>query len=186
MISTSEHNREHFQNMVASLIPILSMLTSDPLHALLSPDSEPGHERLVTDMSKIIHGNKVVSIGLAALADSTVGSAIGSILLADLAAVAGDRYNYAIDSLTPVTLFIDEAANLEMLRKELRGMSRGDLLIMRWTRLFYPAYTLRANHGQLPEKTRCSSTTRGSSRTCAICRTGCGGRTPRVSCFHLI
>ena len=112
LISTYEHNRDHFQKMVASLIPILSMLTSDPLQELLSPDFEPGHERLVTDMSKIIRGNKVVYIGLDSLADSTVGSAIGSILLADLAAVAGDRYNYGIDTLAPVNLFIDEAAEV--------------------------------------------------------------------------
>ncbi len=112
LISTYEHNRDHFQKMVASLIPILSMLTSDPLQQLLSPDFEPGHERQVTDMSKIIRGNKVVYIGLDSLADSTVGSAIGSIMLADLAAVAGDRYNYGIDSLSPVNLFIDEAAEV--------------------------------------------------------------------------
>ncbi len=112
LISTYEHNRDHFQKMVASLIPILSMLTSEPIKELLSPDFEPGHERLVTDMSKIIRGNKVVYIGLDSLADSTVGSAIGSIMLADLAAVAGDRYNYGIDSLAPVNLFIDEAAEV--------------------------------------------------------------------------
>ena len=112
LISTYEHNRDHFQKMVSSLIPILSMLTSDPLQELLSPDFEPGHERLVTDMSKIIRGNKVVYIGLDSLADATVGSAIGSIMLADLAAVAGDRYNYGIDALTPVNLFIDEAAEV--------------------------------------------------------------------------
>ncbi|MFY9329076.1 MAG: conjugative transfer system coupling protein TraD [Georgfuchsia sp.] len=112
LISTYEHNRDHFQKMVASLIPILSMLTSDPLQELLSPDFDPGHERLVTDMSKIIRGNKVVYIGLDSLADATVGSAIGSIMLADLAAVAGDRYNYGIDTLTPVNLFIDEAAEV--------------------------------------------------------------------------
>ena len=112
LISTYEHNRDHFQKMVASLIPILSMLTSEPIKELLSPDFEPGHERVVTDMSKIIRGNKVVYIGLDSLADSTVGSAIGSIMLADLAAVAGDRYNYGIDSLTPVNLFIDEAAEV--------------------------------------------------------------------------
>lgn len=112
LISTYEHNRDHFQKMVASLIPILSMLTSEPIKELLSPDFEPGHERMVTDMSKIIRGNKVVYIGLDSLADSTVGSAIGSIMLADLAAVAGDRYNYGIDSLSPVNLFIDEAAEV--------------------------------------------------------------------------
>lgn len=112
LISTFEHNRDHFQKMIASLIPILSMLTSDPLQELLSPDFDPGHERLVTDMSKVIRGNKVVYIGLDSLADSTVGSAIGSIMLADLAAVAGDRYNYGIQTLTPVNLFIDEAAEV--------------------------------------------------------------------------
>jgi len=32
--------------------------------------------------------------------------------LADLTAVAGDRYNYGIDSIRPVNLFIDEAAEV--------------------------------------------------------------------------
>ncbi len=112
LISTYEHNREHFQKMVASLIPILSMLTSDPLTELLSPNLEPGHERVVTDMARAIRTEKVLYVGLDSLADATVGSAIGSVLLADLAAVAGDRYNYGIHSLKPVNLFIDEAAEV--------------------------------------------------------------------------
>lgn len=112
LISTYEHNRDHFQKMVASLIPILSMLTSDPLTELLSPDLAPGHERIVTDMARAIRSEKVLYVGLDSLADATVGSAIGSVLLADLAAVAGDRYNYGIASLRPVNLFIDEAAEV--------------------------------------------------------------------------
>ena len=112
LISTYEHNREHFQKMVASLIPILSMLTSDPLTELLSPDFEPGHDRIVTDMARIIRSDKVMYVGLDSLADSTVGSAIGSILLADLTAVAGDRYNYGIDSIKPINVFVDEAAEV--------------------------------------------------------------------------
>lgn len=64
-------------------------------------------------MSKIIRGNKVVYIGLDSLADSTVGSAIEfHHARPDLAAVAGDRYNYGIEPLTPVNLFIDEAAEV--------------------------------------------------------------------------
>jgi conjugal transfer pilus assembly protein TraD len=54
----------------------------------------------------------VLYIGLDSLADGTVGSAIGSLLLADLTAVAGDRYNYGIESMKPVNLFIDEAAEV--------------------------------------------------------------------------
>lgn len=112
LISTYEHNREHFQKMVASLIPILSMLTSDPLTELLSPDYEPGHDRIVTDVARAIRGDKVLFVGLDSLSDATVGSAIGSIIMADTAAVAGDRYNYGVDSQKPVNIFIDEAAEV--------------------------------------------------------------------------
>lgn len=112
LISTYEHNRDHFQKMVASLIPILSMLTSDPLTELLSPDFKPGHDRLVTDMSRVIRTDKVIYIGLDNLADATVGSAIGSIILADLTAVAGDRYNYGIESKKTINVFVDEAAEV--------------------------------------------------------------------------
>ncbi len=112
LISTFEHNRDHFQKMVASLIPILSMLTSDPLTDLLSPTAEIGGKRQSTDMAKIINNSQVLYLGLDSLADGTVGSAIGSIMLADLTAVAGDRYNYGIDSIKPVNLFIDEAAEV--------------------------------------------------------------------------
>ncbi|MBK6616919.1 MAG: conjugative transfer system coupling protein TraD [Nitrosomonas sp.] len=112
LISTFEHNREHFQKMIASLIPILSMLTSEPLKELLSPDFEPGHEREMTDAARAIKADKVLYIGLDSLADGMVGSAIGSLLLADLTAVAGDRYNYGIKTMKPVNLFIDEAAEV--------------------------------------------------------------------------
>lgn len=112
LISTFEHNRDHFQKMVASLIPILSMLTSDPMTDLLSPTAEIGGKRKSTDMAKIINNNQVLYLGLDSLADGTVGSAIGSIMLADLTAVAGDRYNYGIDSIRPVNLYIDEAAEV--------------------------------------------------------------------------
>lgn len=112
LISTFEHNRDHFQKMVASLIPILSMLTSDPLTDLLSPSSEIGGMRKSTDMAKIINNDQVLYLGLDSLADGTVGSAIGSIMLADLTAVAGDRYNYQVGSIRPINLFIDEAAEV--------------------------------------------------------------------------
>jgi len=112
LISTYEHNRDHFQKMVASLIPILSMLTSDPLTELLSPDFEAGHDKLVTDMARVIRADKVIYVGLDNLADATVGSAIGSILLADLTAVAGDRYNYGVESRKPINVFVDEAAEV--------------------------------------------------------------------------
>lgn len=112
LISTYEHNREHFQKMVASLIPILSMLTADPLAELLSPKIEPGNERVILDMSKVIRNNMVLYMGLDSLADPTVGSAIGSVMLADMTAVAGDLYNYGQDKIKPIDVFVDEAAEV--------------------------------------------------------------------------
>jgi hypothetical protein len=53
----------------------------------------------------------VAYIGLDSLSDGMVGSAIGSILLADLASVAGDRYNYGVNNW-PVNIFVDEAAEV--------------------------------------------------------------------------
>lgn len=113
LITTFEHNRDHFQKMVASLIPILSMLTSEAMGELLSPDFEPGHNRVQTDMAQIIRNKQVCYLGLDSLTDATVGSAIGSIILSDLTAVAGDRYNYGIkDDLIKINVFVDEAAEV--------------------------------------------------------------------------
>jgi conjugal transfer pilus assembly protein TraD len=107
-----EHDKAHFGKMVASLEPILNQLTSGELGDLLSPDEEDIHDlRPITDSARMINSGQVVYIALDSLSDSTVGSAIGSIMLADLTAVAGDRYNYGVDN-TPVNVLVDEAAEV--------------------------------------------------------------------------
>ncbi len=109
LMRTYEHNREHYQKMIASLMPILSMLTSSPLDKLLSP-TEDTEGRLLNSTSAINKG-MVLYIGLDSLSDATVGSAIGSIILSDLTAVAGDRYNYGVNN-KPVNIYVDEAAEV--------------------------------------------------------------------------
>jgi len=112
LINMWEHDRAHFGKMIASLLPVLNMLTSGTLGPLLSPDvNDPDDHRPITDMSRVINNNQVLYIGLDSLSDSMVGSAIGSILLADLTAVAGDRYNYGVSDV-PVNVFVDEAAEV--------------------------------------------------------------------------
>jgi len=112
LISMFEHDRAHFGKMVASLLPIMNMLTSGTLGPLLSPDpSDVDDKRPITDSARIIHNAQVAYLGLDSLSDGLVGNAIGSILLADLASVAGDRYNYGVDN-RPVNIFIDEAAEV--------------------------------------------------------------------------
>lgn len=112
LISMSEHDRTHFSKMVASLLPILNMLTAGEIGKLLSPDySDINDRRPITDIKKIIANQQVLYIGLDSLTDKMVGSAIGSLALAEAVAVAGDRYNYGVDN-QPVNIFVDEAAEV--------------------------------------------------------------------------
>lgn len=121
LISMFLHDNTHYSKMVASLIPILSMLTAGNLQRLLSPDeksenrSDPSDQfnkkSLITDTKQIIAQRKVLYCGLDSLSDGVTGSAIGSILLSDLVSVAGDRYNFGVGD-TRVSIFIDEAAEV--------------------------------------------------------------------------
>ena len=96
--------------LVASLIPVLGMLTSAPLDGLLSPDpADADDPRRLTDMAQLLEHQQVAYLGLDSLANNTIGSAIGSLLIADLTATIGARYNYSAD-FKPVTIVIDEAA----------------------------------------------------------------------------
>ncbi|MDW3125256.1 TraM recognition domain-containing protein, partial [Vibrio sp. 1974] len=76
------------------------------------PDSSDlSDERQITDSAKIINNAQVAYLGLDSLTDNMVGSAMGSIFLSDLTAVAGDRYNYGVNN-RPVNIFVDEAAEV--------------------------------------------------------------------------
>lgn len=112
LIAMNDHDRQHLGKMIATLMPILAMLTSGNLEKLLSPDhTDLNDTRPILDSSSIINQGKVLYVGLNSLTDKMVGSAIGSLLLSDATAVAGNRYNYGVN-LRPVNLFVDEAAEV--------------------------------------------------------------------------
>lgn len=138
LINGFRHDPTHFSKMIANLIPILNMLTSGPMGELLSPNrSDINDNRLIMDMKTAIQQKKVVYIGLDSLSDGVVGSAIGSLVLSDLTAVAGDRYNYGVDN-RHVNVFVDEAA--EVLNDpfiQLLNKGRGSLI-----RLFVATQTI--------------------------------------------
>lgn len=109
LISMWEHDRIHAQKMLASLLPILTMLTAGDLAGLLSPDRSDA-----TDMRPILNGGSiadsgaVVYVGLDALSDAVPAAAIASIFMADLTSYAGLRHNLGISS-PRVNVFVDEA-----------------------------------------------------------------------------
>ncbi|WP_304526728.1 conjugative transfer system coupling protein TraD [Halomonas sp. I5-271120] len=107
-----EHDKAHFSKMIASLLPLLNMLTSGEVGEMLSPDSENlDDSRTITNTRKIVEQGKVLYVGLDSLTDTKVASAIGSMLLSDLTAVAGDRYNFDdLENCEFVSVYVDEAA----------------------------------------------------------------------------
>lgn len=112
LLTMFQHDKTHFSKMIAGLLPIMNMLTSGDLGKMLSPDpNDLDDHRPITNSAKIIGGHQVAYFGLDSLTDGVVGSAMGSMLLSDLTAVSGDRYNYGIDN-KPVNIFVDEAAEV--------------------------------------------------------------------------
>ena len=129
LISMQTHNKDHFGKMVSSLIPLLGTLTSGPLKDLLLPTPGPD-DGVITDTGRIVKNRQVLYVGLDSLSDAQVGTAIGALILSDLAAaVAGDRYNYGAGNV-PVNLFVDEAA--EVINQPLiQIMNKGGGALMR-------------------------------------------------------
>jgi conjugal transfer pilus assembly protein TraD len=109
------------------------MLTSGELGELLSPsEMDPSGNRPILDTSNIIRGKHVFYVGLDSLSDAIVSSAIGSILLADFASVAGMIYNSG-QKMGRFSLFVDEAAevvNLPFIQILNKGRGAGFQVVM--------------------------------------------------------
>lgn len=113
LMAMVEHNREHLGKILASLVPLLVMLTAGEIGKMLSPDqNDITDERPIFDTKKVCNGHHVLYLGLNSLSNATVGSAVGSMVLADFASVAGDRYNYGNGAKDKIHLLVDEAAEV--------------------------------------------------------------------------
>ena len=115
-VSVLRHDPEHYEKLIASIVPILSKLTSGALRETLSPS--PGADsslRPSITLAGVVEEKGVLYVAMDALPDPEVASAIGGILLADLASLAGERYNRsqtAAAGASRVCLFVDECANV--------------------------------------------------------------------------
>ena len=78
---------------------------------LLSTPHDASEARQQTSFQQLINDNCVVYINFESLADSVVGSALGSLFLADLTACAAVRHHKGITD-PPVSVFVDEAAEM--------------------------------------------------------------------------
>ena len=95
LIKTFEHDKSHFDKLVASLFPLLEKLTSGPAGKLLSPHADDVSGDGTLQWSKVINRGQIVYVGLDALSDPDVASAVGNAMFADLTSVAGSVYKEA-------------------------------------------------------------------------------------------
>jgi conjugal transfer pilus assembly protein TraD len=128
LLSLVMHDPVHFSKMIQNVLPLLASLTAGTLGPLLSPDlSDASDRRPVFDARKVIDQRRCLYLGLDALTDPVVAGAIGAIVLADLAQVAGELFNDddadagagpepgldpAPRRRVPVLVFVDEAAEV--------------------------------------------------------------------------
>ena len=118
LLSAFKYDRAYFDKLISSLLPLLEKLTTGRVSELLSPNyDDPDDPRPIFDWRSVIRSNAIVYVGLAALQDVTVASAVGNSMFADLTSVAGEIYAYGInrgapdDASTdypPVSLHADE------------------------------------------------------------------------------
>ena len=110
LLAHLEHDRTHAQKLLAGLLPVLHILCAGTLGELLSPSADTKHDqRPIVDFESLILGRRVLYIGLDSLSDPMVGAALGRLLLADLASLAGNLYQRPARP-TPVSCYIGEAA----------------------------------------------------------------------------
>ncbi|MDE2625423.1 MAG: TraM recognition domain-containing protein [Betaproteobacteria bacterium] len=106
LAALADHEPAHYRKMILALGPVLETLCGGALGALLSDLRRP---RL--NLGQIVRQGGVLYAGLGALSDEATARALGGLLLADLAALAGDRYRGAGER-QPIRLFVDEAAEV--------------------------------------------------------------------------
>jgi len=100
--SAFEYDKTYFDKIVASLLPLMEKLISGKISELISPDyTDIDDTRPIIDWRQIIRRKGIVYIGLDALSDMAVASAVGNSMFADLISVSGEIYKHGTDHGMP-------------------------------------------------------------------------------------
>ncbi|MDC5870288.1 type IV conjugative transfer system coupling protein TraD [Vibrio europaeus] len=87
------YEKSYYEKLVASLVPFLDKLNTGAVAKLLSPDYfDPNDKRDILSWRDVIQRKGIVYIGLDALTDREVATAVGNAMFNDLVSVAGDLY----------------------------------------------------------------------------------------------
>lgn len=93
-----KYDKEYFSKITASLGPLLKKLTTGQVTELLSPDYFDWQDsRPILDWLQVIRNQQIVYVGLDALTDREVATAVGNAMFSDLVSVAGRLYKYGLE-----------------------------------------------------------------------------------------
>ena len=98
LLSALRYDRTYFDKIVASLLPLLEKLTTGKIAELVAPDYlDVNDERPIFDWTQIIRKKGIVYIGLDAMSDMEVASAVGNSMFADLVSTSGQIYKHGFE-----------------------------------------------------------------------------------------
>lgn len=87
------YDRQFFDKLVASLLPLLEKLTTGKIAGILAPDyGNSDDPRPILDWREVIRRRGIVYVGLDAMTDPVVAAAVGNAMFSDLTSVAGEIY----------------------------------------------------------------------------------------------
>ena len=114
LVSAFKYDKTYFDKIVSSVGPLMEKLTTGNIAELISPNYlDEDDTRPIFEWMEVIRRKGIVYVGLDALTDTTVASAVGNSMFADLVSVAGHIYKHGVDgepTKTPpvISLHADE------------------------------------------------------------------------------
>jgi len=97
LVSVFRYDREYFQKITIAAKPFLEKLTTGKINAILAPDVHDMEDsRPQLEWAEAIRTEAVVYVGLDALTDAEVASAVGASMFSDLTSLAGHIYKHGI------------------------------------------------------------------------------------------
>jgi len=98
LVSAFKYDKTYFDKIVSSVGPLMEKLTTGKIAELISPDYlDETDSRPIFEWMDVIRRKGIVYVGLDALTDTTVASAVGNSMFADLVSVAGHIYKHGVD-----------------------------------------------------------------------------------------
>lgn len=101
LVSAFKYDKTYFDKIVSSVGPLMEKLTTGNIAELISPDYlDENDKRPIFEWMEVIRRKGIVYVGLDALTDTTVASAVGNSMFADLVSVAGHIYKHGVSDET--------------------------------------------------------------------------------------